>query len=606
MLREARWPLGDVDASKAVDVVAATVITAQLLFRAWAIYGGWFYSDDFEFLYEASGTPLSLSYLLEPHDSQFMPGGLLLIWLVANAGPFEWGWAATVLILWQAAASILCWLMLRELFGSKPILLWPLLFYLSSPLSITGFMWFASGVNQIPLHACFFAAVILHVRYLRTRRRSYALLTALVLAIGLAFYVKVILIPITLAFLALFYFTAGSFPSRVRQSLREYWFAWVCYAALLGLFTWYYVENVPNPVRTTGQVDYAGLLDTLIHTSLAVGSIGGPWVWSLKNPPLGQVATPAWAVTLAWVVIAIFVLWRVRFHKASWQAGYLAAAYLAIAWLLLAHGRVVNLGSAIGFELRYLADATVVLTLCLALFLQPLKGRSDIEDGGQAESPRVVPDRVSYALLAALLAGALWSNVAYVNFWRDDFPARLFITNAISEAERKEGLAIADEPVPELVMNVWSYPSNLPSRLLAPLGNEVDVTTVGNDLAMLDPVGIARQAIVAADVTAPAGPVADCGYLLSTGATTIDLSGRTRDYFWWASLSYVSDSDGRIGLSVGNSRYTAPIERGLHTLFVQGEGAISPVKAWVTDPDTTVCLDRITMGDLDYVAPGKF
>src|SRR3546814_2308227 len=81
--------------------------------------GSWFYADDYRLIGDARAGGLTLEQLGDPFDSQFMPLGRLIAWVVADSGYVNWPVAAGSILLLQAIASFACLLMLVVLFGDR-------------------------------------------------------------------------------------------------------------------------------------------------------------------------------------------------------------------------------------------------------------------------------------------------------------------------------------------------------------------------------------------------------------------------------------------------------------------------------------------------------
>lgn len=591
-----------------VVIAAAVLVVVQLAFRSWALLGGWFYADDFEFLGDATGTDLTLDFLLTPHDSQLMPGGVLASWLVARSGPFDWGAAAAVVLVLQLLANLACWHVLVRLFGLRARCLPLLALYLFSPMTLPAFMWWSAAVNAVPVQLAFFLAVAAHVTYLRTGRLRHAVGAVLAICLGLAFFVKGVLVLAPLVLLTLGWFTdrSTSWPRRVREAAVRYRWAWLLYGAVVAAYSVVYLRLAPNPVATDAPIPYGDVADAMLRFSFGPALLGGPWEWSIANPPLGLVATPAWAANLAWVLLVVVVVVVARSRPVRWFALLIVAVQLATAYVLLARGRGGAAGGFAGLELRYLADSLPVVVLALGLWLLPLTDGRPAERRGPVvlQVPRwSAKGWLAVALTLAVLGGSAVSSVRYAAFWRDDFPAKGYTETVLGESGRQP-LLVVDVPVPELVMPAVTYPSNLPSRLFAHLGEDrVRAVTSGNDLDMLSGFGQPFPAVVSPGATSSPGPLADCGYAVGAEATQIALQGAPQDYFWWLQVSYLAGADGTLVVEVGGDRHELAVRAGAHRLFLQGEGGTADLALRTTEAATVLCVDQVTVGDIRPLEP---
>lgn len=596
-----------------VLLAGGALIALQLGFRAWASFRGWFYADDFEFLFEAVGQPLTLAHLLEPHDSQLMPGGLLAAWLVERSGTWNWTLAAAILLGLQALASAACLWMLVRLFGRRWGVLPLLALYLFSTLTLTSYLWWAAAINQVPMHAAAFAAVALHVDHLRSGRRRSAVLAGLAIALGLCFYVKTILVLIPLAVLTLTHFTdtSGSPRAVLRRLWRRHRALVLGYGGLAVAYVALYVTTVPSPVDAGEPIDYGGLADAMFRRSLGPALLGGPWEWSNDNPPVARVATPEWAVTLSWLVLLGGLAVALRRRRGAWRGLLVAAPYLLASYLLTAWGRAADLGAFAGLELRYLSDSTPVLVLALGLLVLPLRSAAEplapaAEHQDAAEDARG-PSRsrrwtaAASTAVVVIGAGAAWSNLSYAGYW-ETFPAESYVKTVTSEAQQQP-LLVLDEPVPELVMSVTSFPSNLPSRLLAPLGDRVQAVDQGTDPQILGSSGQPFAPAITGGASALPGPDGDCGYRVDADGTEIEMTGSPEDFFWWASVSYLAAGDTTVTLTIGGTSRQMPVREGLHRWFVRGEGSVDGVSVRAEPDAPGLCIDQVAIGDVAPLEP---
>lgn len=586
------------DDPRAISAAAVGVILAATALRAWYSLGGWFYADDFEFLTEMTRDGLTWSSVLAPHDSQFMPGGKVAAWLVTLGGPFAWPIASLQLIILQAAALSMGWLCVRRLCGARPLSVGLLAVYAFTPLTITSFMWWSSAINQLPLAIAFFGATYAHVGYLRDPRWRGALQTAAWVVFGLLFYVKAALIIVVLALFTALYDIPSSAWGRPVAAVRAAVWRLRHAVLLLGVsgaaYTLYYVRNVPSPVGYDAPIDYTGLADTMLRVSFGTAAVGGPWSWSLDNPPLGQVATSPFVVTLAWVAISVAATWLALRTRFEWRPLLILLVYLAITYVLTAEGRGGTLGSFAGLELRYLADTAAPLVVCLGLLLRNLRSDPQRDPGHRSTSRHLI------ATCAVVVIGSLVSTTSYAGFWRT-YPAATYVEN-VSAASRQTPLRIVDEPPPEIVMPVTSYPSNLPSRMLLPLGDRVRAVDSGTDLQMLSSAGVPYPAYVTPGASAEDGLIPNCGHRIDDAPVEIPMSGAPQDFFWWMQLSYLAGDDGKLRIRAGETSTTIEVRAGAHTAYLRGEGAFTPTLQ-AASPGLIMCVDRIAVGDISALEP---
>ena len=574
------------------------LIGIQLALRGWALSGSWFYSDDLEFLADATTSPLGLGFLLTPHDSQLMPGGILVTWLVAQAGAFAWPVAAGSTLVLQLAADLACWWSLRQLFGPRWEVLPLLAAYLFWPLTFTSFMWWAAALNHVPLQAAAFLAIGSLARARRTGRRRWTAATVGAVALGLCFYVKAALLVLPLGLFVLLYLTDWSHGPRrgAAAVIRRTWPLAVMLAVLLGGYTLLYTSTTPSPLTGTAAIDYAAIADAMFRRSLVPALLGGPWVWFTPSPPVSLVATPQVMSTLAVAALAVALTIAVVRRQGAWRAVAFVTPYLALAFWLTARGRGPGTGEIPGLLLRYLADSTPWLVVAAGLLLLPLRRGLDARaDPGAVlagSRGRLVP-LVAVATTALVLSSA-WSSVSFATHWRQ-FDARTYVQNVQAEADVRP-LVVLDDPVSTTIADVTSYENTLPSRLLTPLRPRVRAVETATDPMLLDVDGKPTVPLVSDGAMSAPGPQADCGYAVGADRIPVTLTGTPPAYDWWLSVAYYAGEATTLRVELGDRILRVPVERGAHRWFTQGSGAVGDLVLAGTDDGAVICVTSVKAG----------
>ncbi|GAA1732464.1 hypothetical protein [Aeromicrobium alkaliterrae] len=592
----ARTVLRDLDLADRVRLASWLAIAAHAAITGWALAGSWFYSDDFIFLADAHDTPLSLDFLFTPHDSQLMPVGVLVSWVVAQVGPFSWTAAVVSSVLLAALAAWACARMLRVLFGEGPLILVPLVFYAISPMAIEGWVWWAAALNTLPLHLAFFLAITAVVQWWRDRRLVHLLTTLAAVALGALSGPRGLVMVVPLGLLVLLVLVP---PQRWRtpgRLLRDLWPLVVPGAAVAVAYLVVYRATTPSPVSADGSAPAAGITRNLLVESWLPALIGGPLRWNTNNPPMNQPQAHLVVIALSALVVVAFLVWSWRRHRRVTVAGtVILLAQLTATTVALVYGRGLQLGTDAGLMTRYLTDTLPVTALVIGLLLIPLA----TSDGAVAETPAVRwPRWATAATAVAFTAMCLTTTVTYMNSWHADYPARAWVENARDSLTADPG-PVADLTVPALVQSPLSYPNNLPSHLLAPLGDTVEAVTMGTNLRVLDDQGEPRTATVFASTAAEPGPEPGCGYAVTDRWTRVTLDPERTNFFWWVSVGYLASGDGEVEVRVDDrDPFTMPILQGLNTAFFSGEDPVTTVMMRSATPDLTVCVDTVSLGDL--------
>ncbi|WP_165807254.1 hypothetical protein [Nocardioides currus] len=600
-----------------VVLIGLLLVAAQVGVRAWASFGSWFYGDDYNLMSRLYAAPLTLGELFTPHDSQLMPGGIFLAWVMSNAGPQDWTVGATILVVSQSVASLCCLLMLVTVFGRRWAILPLLLVYLFSPLTLTAYMWWAAAINQVPLQASFFLTATAAVLYFRTRRTLWLVLTVAAVVLGMAFYVKAALFLPVVAAIAFLFFSPTSSDSTpgwrgslsrlvrsARGTLRAFGPMWATMVVLGGAYVALYSTTTGNPLSGY-DLAWGSLADNFFRVSLGPGLVGGPWRWWNPIPPTGLVDPPTWAVTATWIAVALAAYRLQQRGGVRWRALVVLAGYLVAIFLLLGLGRAVIVGSVSALELRYLADATPVVVLTLGLLLLDVRTPHDSPATLSLDRVRSPGVLVPVLMTAMLLAGAGVSTVRYVALWHADYDGKTYTRNVAASAQLHD-IRVAAGFVPEDVVSPLRFPDNAIARVFRQFPN-VRVLSEGNDLSMIDEVGLVHPADVEPGLVSRRGPKAGCGYPVDAEPTTIELrtSARAGDVgdSWWVAIDYIGGSDTVLGLRVGDVDRDVQALSGLHRFLVQGTGPVRSATLRVEASDVALCVEQIRVGKVQEWQP---
>lgn len=583
--------------------VALGMIAVQLAFRAWVVYGNWFFFDDFIFLSKAYQLPLSWRGLLEPYGGHLMPAGFVLTWLITRAAPLNWPLAATLILLAQAVASYGCWRMFRVLFGHRRLNLVWLGIYLFSPVTLGAYLWWAAAINQLPFQIALFYGIAAHVTYLRTRRVRHAVVAAWWQLFGVLFYEKAALLVLVYAFVALAYFATGSLWRRIGHVVANYWRGVLLYVGIAVAHLVGYVaanaylvpvSTLPGPDRPRPPVFDVAV--NMIAKAVLPGLVGGPWRWE-PIPPDARADPPTWAWTatlvLALALVAVALTRRVRAGRAL--AFWLA--YMATTVVLVSTARAVAVGPAIGLVYRYSTDAVPLTVLTLGLAFMTLPGAMESSEPRPAAAtarPKYPRAAIAFVALVVFIAGCAVSSVDYVNRWHTSNAARNFIDHARSETLRVgPDVAIGDTEVPDTLLWKVSSPWNLTSNFLAPTGIKLN-RRVTDELFVFDEQGYLRPSWVAPHMH---GTRTGMGCNIR-GAVRMRLVGELFDpNSWWLRIGYISATDTPVVIHVGDIVVQTQFAKGLHAVFIPGHGRPDAVELSGLADDAMLCIgDDIQLG----------
>ncbi|KRF34326.1 hypothetical protein [Nocardioides sp. Soil805] len=595
-----RRPVLALDAAS-VHVVALVLLLGQVALRCWMLVGSWFYTDDYRLLAQSRGESLDLDYLTAPFDSQFMPVGRLLAWVVSNTGEVATGWgtAVTLTMLTSTLAALACWWMLVTVFGARLEVLPLFALYLYSALSAPALMWWAAGLNQLPLQAVWFTAVATWVHYLRGRRWPWLAATTAVLVVGLLCYVKVLLVLPVLALVALGYFASGGPRARLTAALRRYWPAAIAGGLTAALYVVYYAVAVPQPFieQDRGSGLAGALADTMLGTAFGSSALGGPWRWDTSNPPTGYADPPAWAVHLAWVVLVGTIVTGALLRRRTGRAWLLLALSLTGAYLLLLTTRAPVAGAAIGLEMRYLTETVCALVLTLGLVWLPVRGAVESSEPRPRPLLAVAPTQVLAGVLTlAYLVGAVVSTASYAHIWHTDNPGDTYLHRVTAAVDAQGSLDLTGGTVPQDVMPGYSFPYNTLESLVPLYTSRAEFPLISSTLHSVTEDGTVAPTVIDAAVTSRRGPTDECGWRVGASGRSIPLENGTIDVDWWLRIGYLSSQRTDITVTAGDVSREATVNPGIGSLFVQATGAFDEVRISGLAPETTLCVDVIEVG----------
>lgn len=592
-----------VSTSRIVTIIALSLIALQLAFRAWAVYRGWFVADDYVFLSDVASGNADLEWFFHRHNVHFMPVGFLLAFLVGSAGTFNWPAAATELIVLQALANLACWWMLRTLFGNRARILVPLTFFLFAAFSMPALMWWASGINLLPVQIAIFGAVTTNVLYLRTGKKRYAVLAALSLGFGLLSYVKAILIPMVLGIMALLYFAKGPLPRRLITVVRAYWFGWVLYAAVAGTYLVLYVLHGDEAAAPTGSADYPTVGYEMVVSSLGTGLLGGPWRWVMLGEAMRPrlLADPAPIVVTASVLILVILLTLVASRwRGALKPLYFLVPLVIASFMAIATGRAATFGAGASLDIRYWTDFLPYAALGIGLMVMPLLGATDPLVARGKPWITFTPPRWTLGAFGILfIAGSLFSSVTYVTPWHENFAGRSYVETAEAQLKgRPVPAVLANQNVPETVLPSLLLPYNQMTLLLAPLSSNFRTPDVATDLSVLDQQGLIQPGTVEGGMIVGAEAIPPCLKHRADGrSTTLELGAKTFDYPFWLAITYYSPDDGAVTVRAGETWRRGPVKKGSHTLFVKTEGAYDRLSLAPSE-GTEICISAIQIGPI--------
>ncbi len=556
--------------ARTLILLAAVALVAQLVLRIWTLARGDFYWDDL-ILIARAGSSDGLGYLFDNHDGHVMPGAFAVVGLLTAIAPLSLPVAAASLVVGQAVVSVVVGRLLVLVGGVRPTTLAVFVLFLASPMTVPASVWWAAGLNSLPFLAA--AAWVAGDAVLACRAtppvpvRTLAVRSAIVAAVGMAFFEKAALIgPIALMVAILCVrrdrFTGGM-PT-VRTALARSRGLWGALSGVTAVWAVGFVVLAhpaagDHSLSQTWALVWRGLTRGVLPALL-----GGPWSWARWNPspPFGVVSTGlvvASAVVVVGVAAAAIVLRRGAGLVVAAAAGYVVVAQALVFWNRSSTGTALELAQT----LRYLPDSALVIAVAAVVVLSSPSRRA------------VLPRRsgtVGVAATFAVLMSSVASTVAFTDSWSDN-PTGAYLRTATSSLAEMRDARMFDQALPLEVLLPVAYPDNQISRVFAGLDDRPRFGDWTDRLVVLDPQGRRTDGAVTRARAFAAGS-GTCARPEVTGPTAIPLDGPLIRWRWTVAVGYCSTTDGRMEVRIGDSApVIVPVRSGLHPLYVQARGS---------------------------------
>ncbi len=644
---------------RAVLLVAAALIAAQLILRGWVAASGFFYWDDFLLIGRVSSQPvLSSDLLFTSHDGHVMPLAFVLTWLVTEVAPLNWAVAVLVLVALQALASLAVLRLLVVLLGVRARILGPLSFSLFVPLSVPAFAWWSAAVNALPLQIALAWVSADAVRLVRTGRRGYAVSGAVVFAVALLFFEKsVVVLPVAFAVAVLAAHVSGG---SVRDAARRGAALWTAGGAVLLAWSACFLLVIQRPRGLSAPEHPGSLWSRALSDGLVPALFGGPWRWERWQPATPWADAPGVLVVLSWILVILFAAWTIRTRRRVAAVAMCTAAYavVTIAPVVILRDGPSTAGILLQ-SLRYFADFAVVATIALALIGSARRrGRSNSHDapnkpvcqgdpiggggdpsGRDARSRREAaadrigmwppvrflrtsavarhptnashildeftwgrrygrgPQLAGIAAIIAFIASSVISTITYTRSWEPS-PARTYVNGVRAALPGVADAPLLPQEVPWNVLNPLAFPENMTDRVFAPIATPSTFALSTPRLRMITDEGAVVDAQVWWNRAIVEGPEPRCGYRVhgTTGAN-LPLDGPMQIRDWTAQVNYNAERDGRIAVSFeGETETIADVRKGLNTVYVRLLGGGDTLRIRSLDERQSLCIGAGPVG----------
>jgi hypothetical protein len=573
------------------------IIALGLLFRILALAGSWFYFDDLAFMSAGTNDPLTWSFIGRVYAGHLMPAGWLVIKALATWAPYQWGVWAGLLVLMQAVASWGMLRLLRSMFGDTRAVLGLLAGYVFYVFTLPAGLWFAAGINQLPLQIGLAFGLHAHLDYLRTRRTRSLILTLAWTMGSLAFYEKSVILFGLYALVALCWFSHGRIGDRVREVWDGYRAGVVALGSACVLYLGVYAQvGLSVGSHQPGTSLLGSVAYRLIAQAFSTATIGGPFEW--RPISANALADPSDLMSLvSWVVVGSVIWYAASTRTMSRRAWSLIAFTLLADTYLLASARANLVGPDIGLEYRYQSESAAVFVLSLGLAFLPLQGAKEtnaVREGAPRGDER--PPILALITVSIVLA-ALISSLGYVRNWQHANPTRPYFDNVrrtLRDISPKP-VPLVDGSVPLNLLWAFGFPENTYSHVFKSLNGRVAYPDHSVDaLYVLDDTGRAVPAEIPPTRTMAGG--SGCGYVLDGSTTTIPLNGPVIGGGWWVALDYGAPQAFPLRISRGDQSTMVPLPAGDHRVYFRADGSYDSLVLTYPPEARSTCVTGVTLG----------
>lgn len=580
---------------RGVLVAGLLVVAVATVFRIWVVEPAWFFFDDLYFIEQAREKGLTGEFLFQSYNGHLVPASWFLCWVNAQAGPFDFIYPAAEMVALFALFGLGLLRLLLTLFGRRWAVLFPLVLALFSPILLPATTWWAAAVNQLPMLVALAFGLTAFVHHLRDRRTSQLVLSIVWLVVGLAFVERTLFVGAVMWLVALMYFASGPVPARVTHLWRTYRTAVLSHGVLLAAYVVVYVRFGMNfEAGSVASRPFFGVVKYLVGVTFPTGVTGGPLRWRLAGLTQNEPDPPQLVLILSWVVVAVVVWASVRTRRRGARAWLLPLTVLVGNALLTAISRAVYFGPGISLDPRFQTEVAVLLPLAVGLAFLPVVGAVESSEPNGSGWRLDTPGTVLPAAAVFLVASVVSASTFPLRNLTTTSPER-YVDAFESSARADPGRQVLDRPTPAYMWSPVAFPTNLASRLLAPLAHLVDFRSATTDDAWrIDDRGrLVPIRVVESRAQLPRVRDDGCFTTLDGGTSWVPLEGPVLGVDWYVRLVYRTAEPVELTLSVGDDERTVRLEPGQHSLLAPAGGAYESVRLATPEDSAGVCLRHL-------------
>lgn len=567
---------------------ALLVIAVHLAVRAWLIFPGAYFQDDFTVLRAAREEPFGLDYLLRSGNGHLSPGTFLTGWVLSRFPGFLP--AALDLMILQALASGALWLLLRRAVGNRMSAVVGLAMALFTPLMLTTVTWWAAGEVMLALQLAMATAGYCHLRYVEVRRFRWLAAASAAMVAGLFFGEKALFVPVVMLLLTI---VVG--PGGLRRTVRllfSLWRVWLVYGLLGIAYLWLYfryAELGEGSATTVG--DALGLARSQLLDVFARGLLGGPWNGSITTTAQWLPISAFGFVLLVQVYLVVgLVAFRISGRRSLLAWGVLGT-YLALNIGLTIRGRGL-FAALLRLDPRYVCDALPLAAVCVAVMFTPAPGRESRLPGWAVGRSVAVGGLTVVALFnSSMVSTARLAETLHHH------PVSTYIDNARASLLKDPATVLYDGFVPDSVMiGLFPEEEKRVSSVLAAYDVQAHYDRPSPDMKILDTTGVARPVTLAFTQNGVIGRKA-CGVAVEPGRSAfVQLDQIVPRGQWVMRVDYFTSTSAVLDVTTTGAAQPVGFRAGPRTVFVPVEGGASYVQFTPRQTGATVCVTGLTIG----------
>jgi hypothetical protein len=381
-----------------VGLAASALIAAQAAWWAALVLPGHFQRDDYFYIGRAGDAGL-WDWLGRIYWEHFAPGHRLVFWLLPDSSGTSWVVLQLAVLSAFAAGLVFFYRTLELLYGRSWWLLVPLAVAGFAWQFSLGFTWPSAGLQVIPEFTFGTLCMYAFLRHLYGGHWGWLALSGLAFTAGLAFYIRVLLVPVLLVIIRYLFLEPSLRPRLVARTLwaeRAAWLVFVFPAVVYLSYFWRRHAFESPPPGSAGAV-FEYLRNAWVR-NVAPGFLGVRF-GSTVTSEAGRTI-----VGIAGQILVVLVLWLsfARKRAAALRAWtYVAVAVGATLWLT-ARGKVGVVGPVAGYDPRYVANLCWQVPLGVVFALHP---RRVLELGARWPPPDTERDRRALIRPALVASG---------------------------------------------------------------------------------------------------------------------------------------------------------------------------------------------------------